>query len=424
MAIAQLANGEGGLSCRNKINAAIDVANNALQNRIEVTTASQFAGTLDSTKEYFLDGVIDMGTQSIEVPAGGIFITGFNFDISGLTSTEPNYTMFTSPVGGSGDIILKNMFLTTSGATSQVYDVVGDTGTEAFELSSISYNDCTSLGTIDTYRQGLEIDTGRFGGSPTQTLKGTWIGGYRITTSIVRGLSAGMTGALFEAGAGFTMASRFLTDINCDLPALAAILDFSDTNFTTPSTLELRDTIVTRNGSVVPNDANLTPNIAASNLSCNWVGNNGVPNTFVGAIANITTEVTTTIVTQGVPVAMAGTVTTDDLQHFDSPSNGQLRHLGANPREFTVNFDFITEGTSGDDYKLSLVKDDGVSPVIAFSQTRVINNLQGSRNVAYFTGLGNVILDQNDKVYWEISNESDADDCATEVGSSWRVSTR
>ena len=32
---------------------------------------------IDSSKEYFLDGIIDMGTQSIEVPATGMTIRGF-----------------------------------------------------------------------------------------------------------------------------------------------------------------------------------------------------------------------------------------------------------------------------------------------------------------------------------------------------------
>ena len=50
---------------------------------------------IDSSKEYFLDGIIDMGTQSIEVPATGMTLRGYSFDLSGLTSSEDNYTMFT-----------------------------------------------------------------------------------------------------------------------------------------------------------------------------------------------------------------------------------------------------------------------------------------------------------------------------------------
>jgi len=58
-----------------------------LSNRVVVTQASDFSGTLDSTKQYFIDGIIDMGSQSIEVPAGGLTITGYSFDLSKLISS-------------------------------------------------------------------------------------------------------------------------------------------------------------------------------------------------------------------------------------------------------------------------------------------------------------------------------------------------
>jgi len=43
-----------------------------LSNRVVVTQASDFAGILDPTKEYFIDGIIDMGSQAIEIPSGGL----------------------------------------------------------------------------------------------------------------------------------------------------------------------------------------------------------------------------------------------------------------------------------------------------------------------------------------------------------------
>ena len=214
------------------------VVPSGLANRLIVTQPADLAGVLDSTKEYFIDGIIDMGTQSIEIPAGGLYIKGYNFDISGLVSTEPNFTLFTSPVGGSGNLLMADCFIDISGTNSQVYDIVSNTGFEAVEVGRINYNNCTSLGTIDNYRQGLEDGTGRFGGSPSLTLKGNWLGGYRATTTIVRSLSASMTEPLFKAGAAFVMQSRFHTDINCDLPALAALFDFDAVNFPNPSTLQ------------------------------------------------------------------------------------------------------------------------------------------------------------------------------------------
>ena len=400
----------------------------ALNERVIINQAnavSILGGVIDSTKEYFLDGIIDMGATEITVPIGGIYIRGYNFDLSGLTSSENSYTMFKSETAiiGSGNVLFFDFKIEVTGTSSKVFDLYDATGFNAIEVTRVNYNNCTSLGDLHEYRQALEFGTGRFGGSPSLTLHGTWLGGFRITTSIVRNMSDLTTAPLFCSGTLFVMTSRFLTDMNVDLGTLQPLFDFNDTNFPNPSTLELRDVILTRDGLVVPEDTNITPNILASNLSCSWKGNNGVPNTFVGAIATITTEVLTTIATVNVPVPLLGTVTTSDLQHFDSPANGQLRHLGSNPREFTTNFDFILEGSSNTDYQIELVKNDG-SDVVIYQQTRVINNLQGGRDVAYFTGLANVILAQNEYVFWQVRNLKDSNNCTLELDSSWSVEER
>lgn len=398
-----------------------------LQKRIVVNqsnVAITLGGTIDSSKEYFIDGVIDMGTTQITVPTTGMTLRGYSFDISGLTSSEDNYTMFNSESAliGSGNVLGADYYITTSGTNSKVYELYDATGFNAFEFTRVNYIDCASLGDIHDYRQGLESGTGRFGGSPSLTLHGAWLGGFRISTSIVRNMSDVTAEPLFKTGTGFEMSSRFLTDINCDLGALQPLLDFSDVNFPNPSTLELRDTIITRNGVTVPNDANITPNIEASNLSCSWKDNNGIPNTFVGAIATLTTEIQTGV-TGGLPFILLGTFTNSDMQHFDSPSNGQLRHLGSNPREYTVNFDFVLDGGANDEYKIELVKNDGSNSIV-YQQTRVVNNLQGGRDVAYFTGLANVILNSNNYVFWQVTNITSNTNCTLELDSSWSVEER
>jgi len=398
-----------------------------LVNQIIVTQANvedTLGGVIDSTKEYFIDGVIDMGLTQITVPPTGMTLKGYSFDISGLTSSEDNYTMFISEsiVIGSGNLLGVDYFIEVTGTSSKVYELYDATGFNAFEFSRVNYIDCTSLGDIYDYRQGLESGTGRFGGSPSICLHGLWRGGYRTSTSITRSMSDTTTEPLFKAGTLFQMNSRFLTDMNVDLGDLQPLLDFSDINFPNSSTLELRDVILTRNSLIVPNDANITPNIEASNLSCSWKGNNGVPNTFVGAIATVTTEVLTTL-SFNVPSVLNGTITTSDLQHFDSPANGQLRHLGSNPREYTINFDFVLEGGQNDDYRIELVKNDGVDSVI-HQQTRVINNLSGGRDVAYFTGLANAILNKDEYLFWQVTNLSDGSNCTLELDSSWSVEER
>lgn len=398
-----------------------------LNERVSVTQPSQLAGQLDSLKEYFIDGIVDMGTQSIEVPQGGLNLVGYNFDSSKLISSAVGYTMFTSPAGGSGNILGRDYAVEVTGAGSKVYDIVSDTGFEAFEFSRVNYNDCTSLGVIDNYRQGLEVGSGRFGGSPSLTLKGIWLGGYRVTTSIVRSLSAGMTEPLFKAGAGMVMESRFLTDMNCDLPALAPLIDFAPVNFTNPSTLQLQGCIITRDGVINADDLNITPNVSERDLVSAWKNNNGLKNTFEGGSIGVTTELATTIATPGTFVPLAAALwTTQDLQHFDSPVAGHLRQLGNTPREYKVVADFALDSVAGNDIKLRVSKwDDSLSaPTTVLEQTRQVNNFSGGRDVAFFAININTVLDTNDYIFLEVTNVTAANSITAEADSYYIVEQR
>ena len=389
--------------------------------------ATTLGTTIDSTKVYLIDGVIDFtGTGlNIEVPAGGINIIGSTFNVSGLKCTDAGYTLYTSPVGGSGDVLRERLFVEISGAGSQVYNLTDATGFHAIEADRVNYNNCTSLGTVTDYRQGLESGTGRFGGTHELTLAGNWVGGFFIDTSIVRGLTNSAF-TLFKAGIGFTMASRFRSNQNIDLPALASFLDFAPANFANPSTLQLEQCIITRNGASDASDSNLTPNIAASNLESSWVGNTGLPNTFVGGQLTVTSETTTTITVAGTFVDLAGTYTASDLQHFDEPANGQLRHLGNSPREYKVSGQIVVDGGSNDVAALKIVifRDATTSFEDAKTITRVINNLQGGRDVAYFVLDDNIILSVNDYVKIQVANMSDTSNVTAELDSFFTVEAR
>jgi hypothetical protein len=397
-----------------------------LENRVRVSQASDLAGVLDSTKEYFIDGIIDMGSQEIDVPTGGLSLTGYNFDTSKLTSSADNYTMFNSPVGGSGNVIGKDYAIKANGASSKVYDITSATGFDAFEFSRVNYNDCTSLGVITGYRQGLEVGTGRFGGNPELTLAGTWAGGYFIDTSIVRNMVDGAY-SLFKAGAGFTMASRFRSNMNLDLPASANFFDFSSANFTNPSTLQIEGAIVTRNGVFDATDANISPNIAAGDISCAWSGNNGMPNTFEGGSIGITTESVTTITTIGGFADIAAAAwTASDLQHFDSPVGGRLRNLGNTPIEYKIIASLVVDSTANDELTIRVTKwDDSASAFITvLDQTRPVNNITGGRDVAFFDININTTLDQNDYIKLQVANQTSTDNVTAEDYSYYIIEER
>ncbi len=405
---------------------ATGTAGESLSNRVIVTSAANLSGTLLSTKEYFIDGVVDMGSQTIEIPSGGLNLTGYNFDVSRLISSENNYTMFTSPVGGSGNLLGKDYGIEVTGTSSQVYDITGNTGFEAFEFARINYNNCSSLGTITNYRQGLEAGTGRFGGKPELTLAGTWVGGFFIDTSIVRSLDDGAY-SLFKAGAGFTMASRFRSNQNIDLPANVSFLDFAPSNFTNPSTLQLDGCIISRNGAFDATDTNILPNVGPGDLVSEWMGNTGIPNTFVGGELNVTTEVTTTITTTATFVDLLGTFTSASLQHFDSPANGQLRHTGGSPREFNISGQLVLSSSANTEVDLKIVIFRNATTSFEDGKTlrRVINNLQGGRDVANYVINDNITLDVNDYVKLQVAQVSpDTDDITAELDSFFAVEAR
>lgn len=400
--------------------------NSLLSNRVIVRVASDLAGTLDSTKEYFIDGIVDMGSQSIEVPSGGLSFAGYNFNASQLVSTASGYTMFTSPVGGSGDLIGKDYSIDVSGSGSRVYDITDATGLNAFEFARINYNNCSSLGTITNYRQGLESGTGRFGGKPELTLAGTWLGGFFIDTSIVRSIDDGDY-SLFKAGAGFSMASRFRSNMNIDLPSSASFFDFSAGNFVNPSTLQIEGAIITRNGAFDALDSNITPNIAASDLVSAWSGNNGMPNTFEGASIGIATEAVTTINTLGVFEDVAATAwTAADMQHFDNPAGSQLRHLGNTPREYKVIADFLMDSASNNVLTLRVTKWNNSTSSFntVLDQSRQVNSLVGGRDVAFFGININTTLDQDDYIKLEVANQSGTANVTAELDSYYAVEAR
>ena len=403
-----------------------ELFNSLLTNRVIVKVAADLAGTLDSTKEYFIDGVVDMGSQSIEVPIGGLNLSGYNFDVSQLISTASGYTMFTSPLGGSGNLVGKDYSIDVSGVSSKVYDITDATGFNAFEFARINYNNCTSLGTITNYRQGLEVGTGRFGGKPELTLAGTWLGGFFIDTSIVRSMDDGAY-SLFKAGAGFSMASRFRSNMNIDLPASANFFDFAVGNFVNPSTIQIEGAIITRNGVFNAVDSNITPNITASALVSAWSGNNGMPNTFEGASIGVTTETSTTINTLGVFEDVIATAWTPvDMQHFDNPAGNQLRHLGNTPREYKVIADFLMDSASNNVLTLRVSKwDDSASTFsVVLDQSRQVNSLVGGRDVAFFGININTTLDQNDYIKLEVANQSGTANVTAEVDSYYIVEAR
>ena len=294
-----------------------------------------------------------------------------------------------------------------TGTNSKVYEITDTDGSHAAEWLRVNYNNPTSLGVITGYRQGVEAETGRFGGSPELTLAGTWAGGFAILESIVRGLTAGSY-TLFKAGAGFTMASRFKSNQNIDLPTGVSLLDFSPANFPNSSTLQLRDMILTRGGVFNAEDSNITPNITESDLPSSWRANQGMHNTFVGGRLVVSAEADTPNPGIDTPADVVGTFTGSFMEHFDQPSSGQLRNLGVDPRDFNLYFDLTLDANPDNELTIDVIRwhDSTSSFSNVASQRRPVNSLRGGRDVAFFNLLIPVTLDENDYLKLQVTNHS------------------
>lgn len=392
------------------------------QDNYKTTLAS-----IDSTKQYRIDGIIDMTADpiTVEVPVGGWSFRGLNFDVSGIKCSASNFTLAESAVGGSGNILGADCFIQIDGANSRAWNFTDANGFNAFEFSQLNYINCTSLGIITGYRQGLESGTGRFGGTPELTLDGSWIGGYKITTSVAGNLSPSFNGYLFKAGGTLSLNSRFQCDMNINLPALAGFCDFSPSNFANPNTLLPEAMRVTRNGVIDPDDANLTPNVTEKDICSNWYRNVGLKNTFKGGFFKVTTEVATPIAATNTRYPLLGTYTVSNLAHFDSPSQGQARFISDSTFEFEVKAAFKIEGNQNNVINIYVVIDravGGTDTIEVFPS--VIDNLLGTRDIAIVNIDHPIDMKFNDVLRFEIENESATATLTAEIGSYFQVKER
>ena len=406
-----------------------EVYNNRVQHTILVnqsTIEDVLADGIDSTKAYQIDGVVNMdGLGGFQIPVGGVSIFSDSSTTSKITCSDDDFTLFETVSGGGGDVSIRGATITVSGSNSKVYDLTSSTGLSGVQFNNVNYINCTSLGIINGYRQGVESNTLRLGGTPSLTLDGVWLGGYSIETSLVVDLVDGSY-SLFSAGATFQMNSRFKTNQNVTLQANVSFVDFSDVNFINPSTFQINGAIVNRNGVVNPLDTNITPNILASNLVCDFENNTGVENTFVGGRLNIDTEVETVIAASSTFYDLLGTYSSSELQHFDSPANGQLRNVGQSPVDYKVFASLSIDGSQGDDITIAVViyRDSTGLFENAYEKTRVINQSPGSRDIAYFTISTNVILNQNDYIKLQVANASGNGNVTAELDSYFYAEAR
>lgn len=368
-----------------------------------------FDATLSSTQLYYVDGHLDITGYSIEVPAGGLMIQGLGFNVSSITTTEENGVIFSSPVGGSGDLLFSDVAFTASGTGSKVFALTDVDGTHAFEYQRVNFNGCVDLGYVDGYRQGLEQGTGRFGGTPTLEFRGTWAGGYFMDTSIVRGITDS-TYSLFSSAIGHTFGSRFFSNANIVVPSNVTVFEFAPTNFVNDETFQINGAQFAGAGTVLSGIDETSTKTRVSNTR-------GIPNTYVGGYWSCTSAAATSFSLVSTPVKLAGTTTASDLEWFSSSNANDLTYDSTIENKLYATFTGSFSGGNTKDFTIVFRQwDDSAGSYVNSSSTTFSTDGNGNyTNLALHSS--RITMGENDRVELWIQNDTDTTSITMQEGS-------
>lgn len=408
------------LSAADTSNAVISASFNQ---QVVVTTASQLSGTLDSNIDYFLDGQIDMGTTQILVPEGGLNISGYNFDNSGLFSSEDNYTMFTQDPAGTyaGYLRCQDIYMRATGSSSKLMSLDNDGNNNAVELLNCNIGDfsaeTTSIGDITDYRlfrldgcalirvgDGIELN-----GTMSQIV---------VSNTIALALPA-MT--FLKEGTALSLTGDSRSNMNFNSVDSAAVYtDIDEANIVTDGGFRLTEFRTTATDAL--------PNLEGSSVKALYRFCEGVRDSYIGGTFEVTTGATTTIASADTPVKMAGTTTSSDLSSFDDDggTNNRLRYISALSREFTV--EGIGTFTGGNNDVMGLIirhyNSSDVLQGVVDSKGATLNGGSSGTRAENLVARGNVTLADGDYLEFWVENRSDTTNITTVIETQMTVTER
>lgn len=363
------------------------VTDTSSDSTVIIKSVSDF-GVIDSNKVYLIDGVIDMGSTSIEIPATGIQIQGLGATISRLTSSENTYTMFTSPVGGSGDVFIQSLDIQVTGTGSKVVDLTDSDGSHTFEINDVNFTSCTEIGRLTDFRQFLVQRCFMLSCTGGWEFAGTWAGGARVSTFLVRAF----TGTLFKGITGLTFGSRFLSDANIDIPSGSVGYDFTEAMFINDADFNLIAGAATGAGTFVASIDN-------TSVKSRLRDNSGIENTYIGARWELTATAPTVVGAPGTYYKIAGTTTYTDEQWFDNTTDNAFRYLSDQKTLVEIKGVFAVTGTNGHDIQIKVRKYDDSAGTYSDVQVLPSKTLPSTGAGVSFSVLAYTELDSpNDRI--------------------------
>ena len=365
-----------------------------------IKSPTQLTGDLDSGKLYIIDGAIDMGDDSIDVPEGGIQIAGLGFDVSSLSA---NGTLFTYSGAYAGSVQLQDLAITAA----TVFDLDNDENLGAVEGQAVNFVGCASLGELTSYRQGLWSGSALINCTDGLTMSGTWLGGFAIVDSIIIG---GFTGTAFKSGTALDIQGSFRSNINAlDIAIGGAFCDFA------PSNIDV-DGGFTMEGVRVSPGVTAFPNMPRSNVKARYRNCLGQANTYPGGQWVISASAATSVAAADTLYKLAGTTTYADMQWFSDSGNNRFVYDSTQTLEVEIKAVLTFSGTNGDQVNTWIRQwDDSASGWIDLSQSgaATINASGRAEGVATFAYAN---LDAGDYIEVWIENLSGARDVTAQAG--------
>lgn len=375
------------------------------QSQIVVRSVVDLMGDLRSDVVYFIDGQIDLGANSIEVPVGGLTLAGHGYAISSLSSSSAGAVIFTSPVGGSGDLNIGQMAIWSTGLGSQIFDIEAATGSESCEVNTVNLGtfagDTASLGEIDGYRQFRTSDCAIIKPLDGLTFTGSWAGGFAINDTILLNVGPGVS--VFKAGLALVFAGQSTSNLNAfSIDATTVVYDFAPANFASTEGFAL-------NGARFNLASDPVPNMPEQSIKRFFKDCVGVRNTFSGGLWRITTTAATVITASSTPVKVAGTTTYEDLVYFSQGTDNEYTYDSSIPKDYRITGHLTVDGGPNDDIEVMIRQwDDSASTYINLaSYTRNISNVVGGIDVADFSLFASARLSQNDRIELWVQNNTD-----------------
>lgn len=360
---------------------------------------------IDSSVFYRLDGFIDTGSTSLEIPAGGFYFGGDSYFTSGLFSNADNYTMFINKAGeAAGSVLSKDAELFVNGANSKYFDLDNQGNNGSFEMLSTNigraFQNSAPVGNLANYRQFRIDDFAFFSLTDGLTFDGVWGGGFSVTgTILLFNTSAGLT--VFKEGAGLVFNGSSISGLNATgVLDDAAIFGFQDSNFS-------RDEGFILDGARFNIGSNPIPNMSSATTKKKFKNCSGVGNTYIGAEWEVTSEAMTILV-QNVITKAAGVTSYTNQVHFSNSDSNAFIFDSTVEKECTIEGQLIISGVANNVLTVTLRKFNNSTGLYENIRefTRQITNIVGSFDVAYFNPYAPVVLNQGDRVEVWLTNTS------------------